>query len=186
MEEMNTLRIFNKLKSVYRFNSVDARKESSAEHSWASLILADFFLTKTSQSIDRLKVYELLMYHDVVEIEIGDTPMIPGSSNKDGQYERETAAAGILAAKLPDALQKKYTDLFGEFQEQETIESRFAKAIDQLEAQIHELDYKEDWKGWTEDYLVSNKAKYFEEFPEMLKMFNTLVGYLRSENYFDK
>lgn len=45
MEDIHKLRVFNRLKTVYRRNSVGNRKESSAEHSWSCLILADFFLS---------------------------------------------------------------------------------------------------------------------------------------------
>ena len=55
MEKINQFRTFNKLKTVYRFNSVDDRKESSTEHSWSCLILADFFLTQMDHNLDQLK-----------------------------------------------------------------------------------------------------------------------------------
>lgn len=77
IDDINKFRLFNKLKSVYRFSSVDNRKESTAEHTWSAMILADFFLTKTEIKLDRLKIYELLMYHDVAEIYARDTPFIP-------------------------------------------------------------------------------------------------------------
>ena len=44
MDEIHKLRLFNKLKSVCRYNTVDNRKESSAEHSWSCLIIVDFFI----------------------------------------------------------------------------------------------------------------------------------------------
>jgi len=79
-DEISRYKILNKLKTVYRFNTAGDRHESSAEHSWGALMLADFYLTKMQSDgiktdktdkvvIDRLKVYELLMYHDVVEID---------------------------------------------------------------------------------------------------------------------
>ncbi len=77
IEEINKLKIFNKLKTITRSSSVDNRKESTAEHTWSALVLADFFLTKTNTKLNRLKVYELLMYHDVAEIYAGDTPLHP-------------------------------------------------------------------------------------------------------------
>jgi putative hydrolases of HD superfamily len=162
MEDIHKFRIFNKLKSVYRFNSVDDRKESSAEHSWSCLILADYFITKHKLSIDRLKIYELLMYHDVVEIETGDLPLHPDIARTD-KKEKEKIAKKLLHDKLPEPLNDKFIELFTEFEEQNTKESRFAKAIDALEAEIHELDYKEDWKGWTEEFLRESKLKYIEE-----------------------
>jgi putative hydrolase of HD superfamily len=78
-QEIIRLSIINKLKSVYRLNSVDKRKESSAEHSWSCIVLADYILNKYKIDVDRLKVYELLMYHDLSEIHTGDFPFIPGA-----------------------------------------------------------------------------------------------------------
>lgn len=182
--EINKFRIFNKLKSIYRFNSVDNRKESSAEHSWSCLILADYFLTSMKDhNLDRMKVYELLMYHDVVEIEAGDSPLLPGTS-RENKKEKEEMAARILSKKLPGSLQEKYMLLFDEFEEQETKEAMFAKAIDALDSQIHELDYKEDWEGWTKEFLVNQKRDLLLEFPELLKVFDELIDYLDREGYF--
>jgi putative hydrolases of HD superfamily len=69
MEIIKRLNKIYELKSVYRFTSVDDRKESVAEHSWSSLILADYFMTTMDIELDKIKVYELIMYHDLAEIE---------------------------------------------------------------------------------------------------------------------
>lgn len=180
---IHKLRIFNKLKSVYRFNSVGKRKESSAEHSWSCLIIADFFLSKTKRKLNRLKVYELLMYHDVVEIEAGDTPLHPKIKKLD-KNQREGKALEILRKELPSPINRKFARLFKEFEDQKTIESKFAKAIDVLDAEIHEMDYKKDWKGWSAKFLKDQKSKYFEEFPEIKKTFNMLTKYLTKNGYF--
>ena len=185
MEDIHKFRIFNKLKTIYRFNSVKDRKESTAEHSWSCLILADFFLSKTNSNLDRLKIYELLMYHDVVEIEAGDTPLHPEIKRLD-KSEKEKKAMELLHKELPTPLNDKFLKLFTEFEEQKTLESKFAKAIDALDAQIHELDYKQDWKGWTEEFLVTKKLKFFEEFPELKKVFFEILDYLKENDYFDQ
>jgi len=185
MEDIHKFRIFNKLKSVYRFNSVENRKESSAEHSWSCLILADFFLSRAKFNVDRLKVYELLMYHDVVEIEAGDTPLHPKIKRLD-KSEKEKKAMKLLHKELPTPLNDKFLKLFTEFEEQKTLESKFAKAIDALDAEIHELDYKKDWKGWSEEFLITKKLRFFEEFPELKKVFFEILDYLKENNYFDQ
>lgn len=185
MEDIHKFRIFNKLKTVYRFNSVGNKKESSAEHSWSCLILADFFLSKFDFNLNRLKVYELLMYHDVVGIETGDTPLNPKIKRQDNS-EKEKKAAKLLHKELPIPLNDKFLKLFTEFEEQKTLESKFAKAIDALDAEIHEIDYKQDWKGWTEEFLISKKLKFFEEFPELKKVFFEIIDYLKENNYFDQ
>jgi len=189
IEELHKFRTFNKLKSVYRFARVGDRHESSAEHSWGALVLADFFLTKMNEQesgikIDRLKVCELIMYHDVVEIESGDVPIVPGNS-RSGKIETENKAAQFLSEKLPETLAQKYLTLFAEFQEQKTIEARFAKAIEALEADIHELDYKQNWKGWSEEFLRQQKEHLFDEFSLLKQSFEELVAYLKTEGYFE-
>jgi putative hydrolase of HD superfamily len=184
MNKIHQFRIFNKLKSVYRFSSVDSRKESSAEHSWSALVLADFFLSQGNYNLDRLKIYELLMYHDVVEIEAGDTPLHP-EINSAGKKDRERAAAESLENKLPEPLNRKFKKLFQEFEEGATIEARFANAIDALDADIHELDYKEDWKGWTKEFTLQKRAPLFVGFPELKDAFEAILNYLVEEKYFD-
>ncbi|MBS3123328.1 HD domain-containing protein [Candidatus Woesearchaeota archaeon] len=183
MEEINKFRIFNKLKTVNRLNSVGNRKESSAEHSWSCLILADFFLSKLSLKMNRLKVYELLMYHDIVEIEAGDSPLHP-ELKKLNKKDKEQKASEFLKKKLPTPLNTKFLTIFQEFEEQKTIESRFAKAIDALDAVIHELDYKEDWKTWSEKFLVEHKMHFFEEFPELKDAFNDILKFCKENSYF--
>ncbi len=185
MEEINKFRVFNKLKKIYRFNSVDDRKESSAEHSWSCLILADYIISRFNIKINQLRVYELLMYHDVVEIESGDFILHPKKTINKDKKKIEKIASKKLAKKIPEPLNKKFLKLFSEFEEQKTLEARFAKAIDKLDAEIHELDYKEDWKGWTEEFLIDSKMKYFEEFPEIKEMFLEIIKFLRKNNYFD-
>jgi putative hydrolase of HD superfamily len=184
MEEIHKFRVFNKLKSVYRITSVESRNESTAEHTWGCLILADYFLSKFNFDLDKLKIYDLLLYHDVVEIEAGDTPLHPDYQRID-KYEKEKKAANVLFKKLPSPLNKKFIDLFFEFEEQKTPEAKFAKAIDAMEVIIHQLDYKEDWKGWSEKFLLDQKLKFFEDFPELKTVFFDLLDYLKNQNYFN-
>lgn len=188
MSDLMKIRKLYQLKNVNRLNSVQNRKESSAEHSWSCLILADYFLTilekNGKQKIDRLKVYELLMYHDVVEIEAGDSGIVPGEDMS--KNENELIAMKKLKEKIPKTLSKKYNDLFSEFEEGKTIESRFAKAIDKFDAIIHVLDYKKEWIVWTEKLLRKSKEKYFVEFPEIKNAFEEIVVYVNRNGYFEQ
>jgi putative hydrolase of HD superfamily len=191
VEDILKFKTLNRLKQVYRVNSVGNRKESTAEHTWSALMLADFFMDKVDQKLDKLRVLELLMYHDIVEIEAGDTPLDPSNlyiavskNRKETQKENELLAAKKICSTLPEEIAGKFWACFNEFEAQKTIESRFASAIDVLDSQIHEIDYKEDWKGWSAEFLVSKKAKYFEEFPILKKAFYQLIEYFEKEGYF--
>ena len=183
MEEINKLRKLYQLKNVERACSVQGRKESAAEHSWSSLILADYFMSIMEKKLDRLKVYELLMYHDVVEIEVGDIP-IHHEDKRVNKKEIELKAMMKLKEDFPEVMKEKIWELFNEFENQETREAKFAKAIDFFDAELHELDYKQDWKGWTEEMLRKYKSKAFDEFQEVKEQFDKMLEYCHEEGYF--
>ncbi len=189
MDPLHQLRKFYELKKVERAARVGSRRESPAEHTWSALILADYFLSKIEKEkenkLDRLKVYELLMYHDVVEIEAGDINLLDEHKRKD-KKEKEMEAAHVLQKNLPPQSGKKFLTLFQEYEEGKTKEARFAKAIDALDAEIHELDYKENWKGWTEEFLRRKKGPLMEEFPELKKAFEEIMEFVKKERYFEQ
>ncbi len=184
ISQLQKLRYFNKLKSTYRFNSVDDRKESTAEHSWGCLVLADYFLSSTSYGLDRLKVYELLMYHDLIEIETGDIPIQNEELYQNAEVESKKALS-TFDEKLPTPINKKFNEIFMDYTFGQSDESIFARAISALEAEVHELDYKKDWVGWTKKQLIDRKRNCFSKFPEMMAMFDEIVEYLEENNFFD-
>jgi putative hydrolases of HD superfamily len=185
MKEINKFRTIYELKEVYRENSVGKRKESSAEHSWSCLVLADYFMSKYDIKLDKLKVYELLMYHDLLEIETGDIPLNPNNTNKIIEKNEEEEMKK-LENKLPSPINQKFIELYKEYKERKTKEAKFSKAIDVLDAQIHELDYKEDWKGWTKEFLIEQKIKYVREFSPLEEAFNEILEYLIEKKFLEE
>jgi len=205
IKELIKYKTVNNLKSIYRSNHVNKRQESSAEHSWGTLLLADYYLNKIENAsklknktnnkqtdkknskLDRTKIYELLMYHDLIEIYAGDTPLNPNTDDRgDAKFIKEEKAAKQLRNELPKEISEKFYNLFIEFEETKTPEAKFCKAIDAFEAQIHEIDYKKDWKGWTKEFLLKSKLNCFEDFPEIKKDFLDLCKYLEKEGYFSQ
>ncbi len=184
MQNLIQLRELYRLKNIERICSVKERKESSAEHSWSCLVLAEYFLSIIEdKSLDRLKIYELLIYHDLVEIESGDIPWTDLEKRK-GKKETEKAAFERLKSKLPLPLKAKIIQLFQEYAENKTKETKFALAIDALDAIIQELDYKADWKGWSEEFLKKTKSHLFKDFPELKQFFEGLMEYAKEQGYF--
>ena len=183
MQDILRFKYINKLKSVYRANTVGERNESAAEHSWSALLLADYFLNKTQVDLDRLRVYELLMYHDIVEIRAGDTPLDPAHVSQD-QKEREALALKAIAKDLPEEIRGKFLKRFREFEAAKTPEAKFANAIDKFDAMIHQLEYKRSWKGWSEKFLREKKEDFFENFPILHEAFNETLEYMRAKGYF--
>lgn len=185
MSNLNQLRYFYKLKSVYRSTSVGERKENSAEHTWSCLVLADYFLTKMKHKLDEKKIFDMLLYHDIVEIETGDL-CITKEKERIGKVEREQKALEIISKKVPSEMGRKIVSLFQEFEEAKTMEAKFCKAIDALDAEIHEMDYKSDWKGWTEEFLRKKKQHLYDEFPELKELFEETTEFARENGYFEQ
>jgi len=183
MDDFLKLRKIYELKKVYRRNSVEKRHESSAEHSWSAILVADYLLNFVDQKIDRLKVYDLLLYHDIVEIETGDIPVLE-VKDKQAKEANELLAMEVLAKKLPKEIQKKAVALFNEYVERKTVEARFAVAVDKMDAILHALDYKDDWKTWDEKILRNYSEKKFAEFPKILAMFEEIVKFLNENKFF--
>ena len=73
MDELLKLHDLYLLKEVERKTTVKERFESSAEHTYSCFILADYFLDLMGEKLDRGRVMQLLLYHDMVEIYAGDT-----------------------------------------------------------------------------------------------------------------
>ncbi len=139
----------DKLKTVVRASPLadKSRKENSAEHSWHlamyALILADF----ADDEINLERVIRMLLLHDIVEIDAGDTPLHKQDSQAE-QLEKEMLAAerifGLLPAVQTDALQA----LWLEFEAAETSDARFAKSLDRLQPLLQNI--MTDGGTWTE------------------------------------
>lgn len=130
-----------KLKMVYRQNmTIDgARQENSAEHSWhlaiMALLLTDFASAKT---IDLLKVVKMLLIHDLVEIDTGDTFLYDIKQNE-SKNERELETAKRLFGMLPHDLGSDLFSLWNEFEKRETPEAKYAASLDAFQPLANHL-----------------------------------------------
>lgn len=123
-----------KLKTVYRRNGVlgENRKENSAEHSWLSAVMA---IVLTNNELDILKVVKMILIHDIVEIDAGDTFIF--DEKRDSAYIEEEKAAERIFNILPNAKRDEFISLWKEFEARDTPESRFAASIDGLQPLIN-------------------------------------------------
>jgi hypothetical protein len=55
-----------------------------------------------------------------------------------------------------------------------------------MDAQIHGIDNKKDWKGWTKEFMIDKKLQKFEQFPELKKDFLDLLDFMEQEGYFNQ
>ncbi|GAB3440220.1 HD domain-containing protein [Streptomonospora sediminis] len=123
----------DKLKRILRRNMLvdGSRRENDAEHSWHLALAARVFAEYAPAGTDIDRVVEMLVLHDIVEIDAGDT-FIYDPQAADTQAERERAAADRIFALLPADQAERTRELWDEFEGRATAEARFAKAIDRL------------------------------------------------------
>ncbi len=130
----------DRLKNVLRRTLLlDAsRVENSAEHSWHLAMMALVLLEYAPEGTDLDHTLRLLLVHDIVEIEAGDTFAYDAEANLD-KDAREQAAADTLFGLLPEAQGRELRAYWEEFEMGETNEARFANALDRLQPFWHNL-----------------------------------------------
>ncbi|MFW5415563.1 HD domain-containing protein [Nocardiopsis sp. CNT-189] len=123
----------DKLKRILRRNLLvdGSRRENDAEHSWHLALTARIFAEYAPAGTDIDRVVEMLVLHDIVEIDAGDT-FVYDSEGAATQDERERAAADRIFAILPEDQAAQTRALWDEFEARATPEARFAKAVDRL------------------------------------------------------
>lgn len=133
----------DKLKHVFRQTVLmdSSRQENDAEHSWHLAVMVILFSEYAENGIDVPRVLKMVLLHDLVEIDAGDTFCYDAESMND-QAKRESAAADRIFAMLPDNQAEEFRMLWSEFQQRRTAESHFANAIDRFQPLLHNYTTK--------------------------------------------
>lgn len=128
----------DKLKGILRRSylaGVD-RLENSAEHSWHVSLLSLILAEHSDLTVDPLKVLAMLLIHDIVEIDAGDTYFFDTSAQAD-KLDREIKAAERLFGLLPEDQAAEFRSIWEEYEERESNEARFAYALDRFIPVLH-------------------------------------------------
>ena len=136
-----------KLKQVFRQTLLlgDHRRENDAEHSWHLSVMAVLLVEYAAAEVDLLKVLKMLLIHDVVEIDAGDTFVYDVAANED-KAQREQQAADRLFGLLPADQASAYRALWDEFEQRQSAEARYATALDRLQPLL--LNFYADGAAW--------------------------------------
>ncbi len=127
-----------KLKTILRRTLLldRSRVENDAEHTWQLALMAAVLAEHSREPVDLLRVLKMLLIHDIVEIDAGDTfaydPIAQAS-----QVERELKAADRIFALLPSDQASEFRALWDEFEAKVTADARFANAMDRLQPLLH-------------------------------------------------
>lgn len=124
----------DKVKQVLRQTVLadGSRRENDAEHMWhfavAALVLAEY----AREPIDLRRVLTMILVHDLVEIDAGDTFVYDEQARRD-QEEREREAADRIFGLLPGDQAERFRGLWEEFEARQSPDARFAAALDRLQ-----------------------------------------------------
>lgn len=139
----------DKMKSIIRqtYLANGSRKEDDAEHSWHLTLMAFVLAEYANEPIDVLKTMKMVMLHDVIEIDAGDTYAYDEVANQT-KKKRETEAADRLFSILPIDQEADFRELWDEFEAMSTPEAKFANTLDKIQPIL--LTNAEGGTSWKE------------------------------------
>jgi putative hydrolases of HD superfamily len=148
----------DRLKTVLRQSPISdgSRRENTAEHSWHLALMAVVLAEHAPPGTDLGRVGAMLVLHDLVEIDAGDTFLYSSAAELARQVEAERAAADRIFAILPTAQAARVRRLWEEFEERRTPEARFARALDRLQPML--INMQTGGGTWTSHSVTLDKV----------------------------
>ncbi|MCS0309864.1 HD domain-containing protein [Vibrio diabolicus] len=148
----------DKLKSILRrtrVKSAEGRLENSGEHSWHVALMAILMEEHANAPVDICRVMKMLLIHDVVEIDAGDTFVYDTAASQE-QAEKEISVAERLFGMLPSDQEQELLALWHEFEAAQTDDAKYAKALDRLIPML--LNYHNNGQSWKEHGVSREQA----------------------------
>ena len=165
-KQISFIKEIDKIKYIQRktklFNS--DRPENDAEHSWHLAMMTIVLAEHADTPIDVLKVVKMVLIHDIVEIDAGDT-FIYDTTKSHSNTDNELMAAKRIFGLLPGEQVDEFIAIWEEFEAGETNEAKFAKSMDRLEPLLQNTSNDGGtWKEFDVDYQqVYEKKKVIQD-----------------------
>ena len=170
----------DKMKNLYRQTYVlhEDRKENDAEHSWHIAILAFLLAEYSNEPIDVTHVMKMVLLHDVIEIDAGDTYCYDTEGCK-SKAEREEKAARRIFGLLPDDQRDEFYALWREFEDSETADARFAAVLDRIQPLM--LNYTKGGISWQEhgiakEQVLNRNKEYFSSSDKLADVIKSVIN----------
>jgi putative hydrolase of HD superfamily len=181
----------DRAKQVLRRNPLldRSRLENDAEHSWHLAVMAILLAEYAREpELDLLRVVKMVLVHDIVEIDAGDTYIYDTAALAD-KREREERAADRIFALLPEDLAAELRALWEEFEEQSTPESRYAGALDRLHPVL--CNYHTEGEAWrrhgiTGDRVLRRNAVIEDGAPALWEYARSLIEDAMTRGYLER
>lgn len=148
----------DKVKNIFRqtYLADGERKENDAEHSWHIALMAYLLQEYSEEPVDVPKVMLMVLIHDLVEIDAGDTYAYDSEGAKT-KREREVKAAERIFGILPEDQGVYLRELWDEFEEYETADAKYAHLLDNFQPLL--LNDASNGKSW-EEHVVQKEQIY--------------------------
>ena len=148
----------DKLKGIQRRSYLlnAKRRENSSEHSWHIAVMAMVLAEHGDPDLDLFRVLVMLLVHDLVEIDAGDTYCYDQEGARD-KVQREQEAAERIFGLLPQDQDQWMKGLWQEFEAGQTPEARFAHAVDRLMPLLH--NYHTQGRSWQEHAITQDEVQ---------------------------
>lgn len=169
----------DRLKTVERQSFIldGLRRENTAEHSWHVAMLAVVLADHAPADVDISRVLLLLLVHDIVEIDAGDTGIYDHAS-AGSKHAREVEAADRLFGVLPDDVGTRLRTAWEEYESGDTAEARFARVFDRLSPFLLNLGAEGiAWRRWSvgADRVRAVLAPIAEGAPELAVFVDAMI-----------
>ena len=161
----------DKLKDIIRQTNLTngERKENDAEHSWHLALMAVFLSEYAKEPVDVLQVIKMVLIHDLVEIDAGDTYLYDEAGNGT-KAAREQKAAERIFNILPGDQAEELFQLWQEFEDRKTPESKFANTLDRIQPVL--LNDATGGRAWREHDVcidqIMSKNEYTSQGSDVL------------------
>lgn len=166
LKQIDFIKEIDKVKFIQRKTKLfnNNRNENDAEHSWHLAMMALILAEHANEPIDVLKVIKMVLIHDIVEIDAGDT-FIYDTQKNHVNTDQERLAANRIFGLLPQEQSKEFIAVWEEFEEGLTAEAKFARTMDRLEPLLQNTSNNGGtWKEFDVDYSkVFEKKKIINE-----------------------
>tara|TARA_R110000868_G_scaffold39407_8_gene137342 strand:+ start:100 stop:702 length:603 start_codon:yes stop_codon:yes gene_type:complete len=158
-QQLSFLYEIDKLKTIFRRTTLitePERFENSAEHSWHLAFYVMILAEYANEPVDLLRVIKMVLLHDIVEIDAGDTFCydVEGNANK---AEKEVLAANRLFGLLPEDQCQAFMALWEEFEKGESADAKLAACVDRLQPLLH--NYVTGGGSWKRHNIVRGQVE---------------------------
>ena len=176
--QLEFIREIDKVKSIFRQTPLlnRERKENDAEHSWHLATMAVILAEWAPEGINLEKVIKMVLIHDLVEIDAGDTYLFDEAANRDKE-ERELKAAKRIFGILPEDSGEELMSLWEEFEERKTDEALFAALLDRFQPFLHNITT--EGISWQEHGIV--RSQVLDRMRPVVSRFPVFWNFLTAE-----